>query len=202
MPELLDTILKVVKIDPPQPSENFEDFTFRLTKKINGVSEEIWGALGQDAQEWHNEAILKVRERRALRKEGKEEEADEIELPALHVLRLARADVGHGFCFVRFHNAGLMLCRQEAVAEEAHATVGCGGTTALQHDVAGQVARLGAQPIARPRTRTRVAEEGEAGVHEEIALCMLAELGRHAPELAEFIHHAADLRKEIAHLQS
>ena len=83
MPELLDTILKVVKIDPPQPSENFEDFTFRLTKKINGVSEEIWGALGQDAQEWHNEAILKVRERRALRKEGKEEEADEIELPVL-----------------------------------------------------------------------------------------------------------------------
>ena len=78
----------------------------------------------------------------------------------------------------------------------------CGRATALQHDVTGQIARLGAEAVARPCTRAGEAEEGKAGVHEEVSLCMLAELRGHAADHAEVIRHAADLREEIAHFTS
>ena len=128
--------------------------------------------------------------------------ADEVELLALHVLRLTRADIRDGFGFIGLHDAGLMLCGQEAIAEQTHAAMRSGRAAALQHDVAGQITRLGAEAVARPRSRAGEAEEGKAGVHEEVPLRMLAELRGHAADHAEVIRHAADLWEEIAHLKA
>ena len=65
---------------------------------------------------------------------------DEVELLALHVVRLARTDVGDGFGLIGFHDTGLMLCRQEAIAEKADAAMRCRCATALQHDIAWEIA--------------------------------------------------------------
>ena len=41
-----------------------------------------------------------------------------------------------GFGFIGLHDAGLVLPRQEAIAEKAHAAVGRGRAATLQHDIA------------------------------------------------------------------
>lgn len=66
--------------------------------------------------------------------------ANEVELTALEAVRLSRANVGDGFGLIGLHDAGLVLRRQEAIAEKAHAAMRCGRAAALQHDVTGQIA--------------------------------------------------------------
>jgi hypothetical protein len=61
-------------------------------------------------------------------------------LLALHVVRLARADIRDRFGFIGLYDAGLMLCGQEAVAEKADTAMWSGRATALQYDVAGEIA--------------------------------------------------------------
>jgi hypothetical protein len=82
MPTVFEDLVKVMKIEP-KSGEDFETFAKRLTDKINGATDTVWKQLSDDAQKWHNEAILKVRERRALKNEGKQEEAEAVVIPEL-----------------------------------------------------------------------------------------------------------------------
>ncbi len=137
-----------------------------------------------------------------MRENSRSMRADEIEPLPLERCRLARLDVLQRLAVVRLDDRRLMLRGQEAVAEQAHAAMRHGRVAALQHDVARQIARLGAEPVARPRARAGIAEERKARVHEEIPLRMLAELRRHGADDAQLIRDGAHVRKQIAHRQA
>jgi len=91
-----------------------------------------------------------------------------------------------------------MLSGEKAVAEEADAAVRGFGAAALEDDVGGEVAGFGAEAVAGPGAGAGVSEEGETGVHEEVALGMLAELGGHAADDADFVDDAGDVREKVA----
>ena len=92
-----------------------------------------------------------------------------------------------------------MLGWKVSIAEQADAAMRHAGTTALQHDVARKITRLGAEAVAGPRSGAGIADEGKAGVHEEVSLRMLAELRRHAADHAQLVRHRGHVRKEVTH---
>lgn len=83
MPTVCEELCTVTKLDPPKPGESFADFAERLTKKVNGLPDKAWGTVSKAGQGWQNEAVTKLNEIRALKKEGKLDEAAAVELPEL-----------------------------------------------------------------------------------------------------------------------
>ena len=124
--------------------------------------------------------------------------ADEVESLTLGGEGVARLDVGDGFCLIGLHDGSLVLGGEEAVAEETDAAVRGFGAAALEDDVGGEVAGFGAEAVAGPGAGAGVSEKGETGVHEEVALSMLAEFGGHAADDADLVDDTGDVREEVA----
>ena len=123
--------------------------------------------------------------------------ADEVELPTLQHRQLARFDVVHGFALIGLDHRSLMNGWKEAVAEQTYATMRHGGIATLQHHIAGQITRLRSEAVSRPSARARIAEERQAGVHEEVALRMLAKLRGHGTDHAQLIRHIAHVGQHV-----
>ncbi len=69
---------------------------------------------------------------------------------------------------------------------------------ALENNVSREIVRLGAEAVSGPCAGAWVAEEGKTCVHKEVALGVLAELGRHGPDNAEFVGNVAHEGQHVA----
>ena len=72
----------------------------------------------------------------------------------------------------------------------------------VEHDEAGQVLRLGPEPIEQPRTHAGPALDDRAGVHERVRGVVVDLLGLHRADHAEVVRDTPDVREKFAHLRA
>ena len=128
--------------------------------------------------------------------------ANEIERPALLTLEHGRIDVGHRLLVRDIENRTLRGGGQKGIAEDTHSAMRNGGLVRAKNDIPGQVRILRAASVSHPRPGAGITKEGEAGVHEEIALRVLTEFGCHGAHDGEVVRTLRNRGKHVGHLQA
>ena len=140
--------------------------------------------------------------RACLHAEAAVERGHVVEPPTLSFGRLPGPDVAKSGVGIAGKHRGLRVAGQKPVAEAGDTAVGHAGVAAFQDDVSRQFVALAAQPVDGPGAGAREPEKRKTGVHEEVALGMLAELRRHRPDDGEFVGVLRHLGKQVADLGS
>ena len=86
--------------------------------------------------------------------------------------------------------------RQEAIAPQRRSDGG--RHVGTEHDVAGQVLVLGAQPVSQPGTHGRAARLIGAGVHHQAGRLVIRDIGVDRADPADVVGDFAEVRPEFA----
>ena len=134
--------------------------------------------------------------------EGLVDLVDETEASTLGRVSFAGLDVGEGQGAIGLDDGSLMLAREIAVIEDAHAAVRDTGVAALQDHEAREVLVLAAEAVVEPGAGAGVSHEREARVEEVVPLGVFADLARHRTDDREVVGAVGDLREEVRHLDA